>query len=99
MLHTVNKSPFASSALDSCLRLISAGSTLLLIEDGVYAALENTPYGRVLTNLADDIRLCVLDADLQARGLSGQSLVQGMEVIDYDGFVQLSIEQQQVLAW
>jgi len=42
MLHLINKSPFERTALDSCLRLAKPGSSILLIEDGVYAALENT---------------------------------------------------------
>ena len=39
MLHTVNKSPFERNALESCLRLAASGSSVLLIEDGVIAAL------------------------------------------------------------
>ena len=37
MLHTVNKSPFDKSSLDTCLKFAKAGSSILLIEDGVYA--------------------------------------------------------------
>ena len=37
MLHIVNKSPLEKNALDSCLTHAQAGSTILLIEDGVYA--------------------------------------------------------------
>ena len=39
MLHTVNKSPFERNALESCLRLAASGASVLLIEDGVVAAL------------------------------------------------------------
>ena len=39
MLHIVNKSPFQTSSLDSCLRLAHPGSALLLIEDGVSGTL------------------------------------------------------------
>ncbi|MDP1898608.1 MAG: DsrH/TusB family sulfur metabolism protein, partial [Sulfurimicrobium sp.] len=37
MLHIVNKSPLERNALDSALRMIKPGSTILLIEDAVYA--------------------------------------------------------------
>jgi tRNA 2-thiouridine synthesizing protein B len=42
MLHTVNKSPFEHSALDTCLRYAREGASVLLIEDGVYAAARGT---------------------------------------------------------
>ena len=38
-LHTVNKSPFATQALVSCLNHAKAGDTVLMIEDGVYGGL------------------------------------------------------------
>ena len=38
MLHIVNKSPFQTSTLDTCLRMALPGNALLLIEDGIYAA-------------------------------------------------------------
>ena len=39
ILHTVNKSPFERNSLEACLKYASAGAAVLLIEDGVYAAL------------------------------------------------------------
>ena len=42
MLHTVNKSPFDSHSLQTCLGLAKAGSDILLIEDAVYAAMSGT---------------------------------------------------------
>ena len=41
ILHTVNKSP-QNPALKTCLRVAAKDSAILLIEDGVYAALEGT---------------------------------------------------------
>ena len=42
LLHTVNKSPFESKCFDTCIGLAKEGSTVLLIEDGVYAATTGT---------------------------------------------------------
>lgn len=39
-LHTVNKSPFSSEALASCLRVVRPGDAILLMEDGVYCAVD-----------------------------------------------------------
>ena len=41
-LHTVARSPFETAALASCLRVARSGSAVLLLEDGVYAALAGT---------------------------------------------------------
>jgi len=41
ILHTVNKSPFEKNTLISCLKHCKPGSSVLLIEDGIFAALEN----------------------------------------------------------
>jgi len=38
-LHTVNKSPFDRSSLETCLRLAGKGNAVLLLEDGVYGAM------------------------------------------------------------
>lgn len=40
LLHTVNKSPFERNALESCLQHAKKGSSVLLIEDGVYGAIK-----------------------------------------------------------
>ena len=42
MLHIVNKSPFERNSLESCLKHAVKGSAILLIEDGIYAALKGT---------------------------------------------------------
>ena len=44
LLHTVNKSPFDKNSLSDCLRRATSGSTVLLIEDGVYGALSGSAH-------------------------------------------------------
>jgi len=99
MLHTVNKSPFERNTLDSCLRLAKKGSTILLIEDGVYAALNDTAASDKVTARMGDFRFCVLGPDIDARGLGDKSLIDGVEVIDYGKFVDLAAEHDAVNAW
>ena len=97
MLHTVNKSPFANAALESCLRFVAGGDVLLLTEDGVYAAAAGTVKSCLVeTALAQGLRVYALSADLKARAVDG--LIEGVEVVDYDGWVEL-LEQQVCQAW
>lgn len=97
ILHTVNKSPFESSTFDTCLGLAKDGSTVLLIEDGVYAATTGHSAAEKISN-AGGISFAVLGPDLQARGLEGK-LADGIKVVDYEGFVNLVAEHDSVQSW
>lgn len=97
MLHTVNKSPFESNTFDTCLGLAKSGSTILLIEDGVYAATSGNSAADKITS-ANGISFCVLGPDLQARGLENK-LADGIKVVDYEGFVSLVAEHDSVQSW
>lgn len=97
LLHTVNKSPFESNAFDICLGYAKEGSTVLLIEDGVYAATTGTSAADKIKN-ASGVTFAVLGPDLQARGLEGK-LADGIKVVDYEGFVNLAAESDSVQSW
>jgi tRNA 2-thiouridine synthesizing protein B len=96
MLHTVNKSPLASSALQSALRIAARGAPLLLIEDGVYAAKPGARSESILIEGLAAHPIYALEPDLKARGIA--SVIDGIRVIGYDGFVEL-VEQHHVVTW
>ncbi|GMQ96907.1 MAG: sulfurtransferase complex subunit TusB [Gammaproteobacteria bacterium] len=98
MLHTINKSPFMSNSLNECLRVAKDGSAILLIEDGVYAALKGSKFADVMSNAMGKHEVYALGPDLDARGLSGK-VIDGIKVVDYGGFVDLAAEQPRVQAW
>ncbi len=99
MLHPVNKSPFERNALESCLRLAASGASVLLIEDGVIAALAGTRAGETIAGRAGDLKFYVLGPDIDARGLGDRPLADGVEVVDYGGFVDLVVAHDAVNAW
>jgi tRNA 2-thiouridine synthesizing protein B len=99
MLHVINKSPFERTALDSCLRLAKPGSSILLIEDGVYAALENASHAEKITGRMEDFSFYVLGPDVAARGLGDTPLIGGLTVVDYEGFVDLVAEHDVTQSW
>lgn len=98
ILHTVNKSPLVSNTLASCLRLASAGDGILLIEDGVYAGLRNTAFTVELEQILAKFKLFALQPDALARGILTQVHPQ-IQLVDYVGFVNLTIEYDKVQAW
>lgn len=99
LLHTVNKSPFEKGSLDTCLRLAKQGSTILLIEDAVYAAMQGTAIASKIAETIKRYSVYALRSDLKARGLEEDRLLNGIKVVDYDGFVDLVTEHDTVQSW
>jgi len=99
MLHTINKSPFERNSLDACLRLAKPGSAVLLIEDGIYAATKGTAVSDKVTQAMGGIKFFVLGPDVKARGISDDHMLDGVQVVDYAGFVDLVADHDNVQSW
>ena len=99
MLHTVNKSPFEKSSLKSCLDHALDASAVLLIEDAVYAALAGTQHEGLVSEALGRLKIYALGPDLRARGLAPERIVSGVEIVDYEGFVDLAVTHDNVQAW
>ena len=99
LLHTVNKSPFERNTLESCLRVAKDGAGVLLIEDGVYAALDNTSVADLIKKRIGGVKFYVLGPDVEARGLGNKGLIDGIETVDYAGFVDLVEKHSATQAW
>jgi len=99
ILHTVNKSPFEKNNLESCLRYAKPGSAVLLIEDGIYAALTSTVFEKEVTEALDELNVYCLEPDMKARGFSSAKIIGGIKLVDYAGFVDLTVEYDKVQAW
>ena len=99
MLHTVNKSPFERNTLNSCLDMSKSGSSVLLIEDGVFAAVKGTTVSDKVAGAMSDKSFYVLGPDLNARGLTDDQVIDGIKIVDYEGFVDLTAECENVQAW
>lgn len=98
MLHIVNKSPFDTGSLASVLRVANkAGGAVLLIEDGVYAATKNSATEASLK--AAGMPVYVLQPDADARGLLQNRLMDGVNMVDYGGFVDLVAGHNNVQSW
>jgi tRNA 2-thiouridine synthesizing protein B len=98
-LHTVNKSPFERSCLDACLGHAQPGDSILLMEDAVIAALSGTAFEGKIADAAKSMKLNVLGPDLAARGLDAAKVIQGIQIVDYAGFVDLATETKATNAW
>ncbi len=95
MLHVVNKSPYERDSLDTCVGYCKDGDAVLLIEDGVYAAMKAGAAAAKLNGLD----VSVLGPDLAARGIAEDKLADGIKVVDYAGFVDLTEAKDKVQSW
>jgi tRNA 2-thiouridine synthesizing protein B len=99
VLHIVNKSPYERNSLDTCLRLAKANSAILLIEDGIYAVQRNSAGADKIQQALDNHPVYALQPDLQARGINPDNMVDGISLVDYDGFVKLTTEYDNLQSW
>ncbi|HSG10738.1 MAG: sulfurtransferase complex subunit TusB [Gammaproteobacteria bacterium] len=95
MLHLVNKSPYDGSNLNTATSIMKSGDTLLLIEDGVYGAVKA---GKA-ASLLEGHTVSVLGPDLAARGITKDKLADGINVVDYAGFVDMVEANDKVQSW
>jgi tRNA 2-thiouridine synthesizing protein B len=98
ILHTVNKSPFQNDSLAGCLRVAKEGSAILLIEDGVYAATKGTKVSASIEEAMKSVKVYALTPDLETRGVQDR-VIDGVELVDYAGFVNLAAEYSAVQSW
>lgn len=98
MLHTVNKSPFERDTLVSCVKSLDDDGIILLIEDGVIGATNTQKSKDLIGDLASSGRIYALTGDLEARGVADKVL-DGVKLIDYNGFVDLVIEHEASSSW
>jgi tRNA 2-thiouridine synthesizing protein B len=97
MLNIVNKSPLERNGLDACLRIAAPGA-LLLIEDGVYAAVVGTAVEARVRMALEKFRIYALLPDLEARAVADR-VIEGVVTIDYGGFVDLVAEHSACQSW
>ena len=98
-LHTVNKSPFATQTLLSCINHTLQGDAILLIEDGVYGALAGSTVAEAVKAKAGDVSIYVLTEDAAARGLPAGKLLGEVTGVTYQGFVDLVAQHDRTQAW
>ncbi|MEB5974018.1 sulfurtransferase complex subunit TusB [Pantoea dispersa] len=95
MLYTLLHSPWQCD-FDSLLLLLQEGDDLLLLQDGVTAALTGSQKLEQL--LASPATLWVLEEDVMARGLTAQISTNVLR-LNYTGFVTLTTKHSQQVAW
>ncbi len=95
MLHTLSHSPWQCD-IESLLSMVREGDALLLIQDGVLAAVEGSRFVDILNNAP--ISVSALKDDVDARGLAGQISTK-IDVVSYTDFVNLAVQHTGHMNW
>ena len=90
ILHTVNK----ANAIDKCLDVVGEKDAVLLLEDGVYAVLDQSTWEA----LPESMQFFVLSDDLLARGLSNKKPAR-FNATSWQDFVALTTQYDKVVSW
>lgn len=95
ILHIINKSPIQHSALHDALPFINTDDKVILIDDGVYAAIANTGSMNKITAL--HCQCMVLNDDAEMRGI--KNIDQSVQMIDMQDFVELVFKASKNISW
>lgn len=78
--------------------MVSGQDSIVLIEDGVYGALEQTEFSELVKKTLQKAAVYALLPDLMARGIE-KRIIAGIQTIDYAGFVTLTEKHSVVQSW
>ena len=95
MLHTLSVSPWHAD-IAAMLRLMEHGDDLVLLSDGVTAAIADGRFLEILQSAP--ITLYVLQDDVDARGLAGQ-IADSVGRVSYTDFVNLTVTHASQMNW
>lgn len=95
MLHIISHSLADSTVLQR----VAPHDAVLFIRDAVFGLLREGRLAGQLITLQRHSKLYALQPDLAVRGIAVENLVDGIEPVDYGGFVVLTVEHPVINAW
>ncbi|MFI3157985.1 MAG: sulfurtransferase complex subunit TusB [Methylococcaceae bacterium] len=98
MLHLIFQSPIDPAVLER----IDSGDIVVFLENAVLRVLQNSGMSDISDTLARNIsinRFYVLSDDIAVRGIVADELIKGLEVIDYFGLVELTVNNPVIQSW
>jgi tRNA 2-thiouridine synthesizing protein B len=95
MLHLISQSPIDLAIFQR----LGISDDVLFLDKAVLNLLQKGSLSKVLSPLLEQHQLYVLEDDLDVRGISSAELIKGLLVIDYIGFVNLTIKNPLIQTW
>lgn len=95
ILHIINKSPLQHSALNDALQFINKDDQVILIDDGVYAAISGTPGINKIK--AINCQCLALHDDVEMRGI--KNIDTSVQTITMTDFVERVFNASKNISW
>lgn len=95
MLHLIFQSPIEAAIWER----VDPGDIVVFLENAVLRILQNSTASSALIKRISSIRFCVLSDDIAVRGISPNELFEGIEIIDYAGLVELTVNNPTIQSW
>ncbi|MHA1882019.1 MAG: sulfurtransferase complex subunit TusB [Candidatus Thorarchaeota archaeon] len=106
VLYLFGFSPRLCKGIQKLIRLVTAqvendhNVGVILAHDGVVGAAPKTSVPDEISKLINTgASIYVLEADLEARGLSKMPLVEGLSTINYDDVIDLIVDSEAFFSW
>ncbi len=95
MLHLIFQSPIETAILER----IDPEDVVVFLENAVLRVLQNSSISATLKQQLSSNRLYVLSDDIAIRGIARDELIEELEVIDYAGLVELTVNNAVIQSW
>ena len=95
MLHLIYQSPLQAATLQR----IAQNDAALFLENTTLHLLKNSTQSLEIKTLSLSAQLFVLMSDIETRGIHSAELIDGVNIIDYAGWVSLTTEHQTIQSW
>ena len=95
MLHLIYQSPLESATLQR----IAINDSVLFMENALFRLLKSSKNARELESMSTRHSLFVLGEEIEIRGIHPNELTIGIKVIDYPGFVTLTLNHRLIQTW
>jgi tRNA 2-thiouridine synthesizing protein B len=95
MLHLIFQSPIEAAIWER----IDSNDIVVFLENAVLKILQNSSVSNTLIKKISSTRFCVLSDDIAVRGIAPNELVEGIEIIDYAGLVELTVNNPTIQSW
>ena len=95
MLHIVS----TTTQHEALFERIAKGDTLLFVASAVLCLHKNSQSAQTILAYCQDLHCYALEADVLARGLALDEILPEITIVDYPGFVSLTVEHKVIKTW
>lgn len=95
MLHLIYQSSLESATLQR----IALNDSVLFMENALFRLLKTNHNANELKAMSKLHSLFVLGEEIEIRGIHPSELITGIKVIDYQGFVTLTLKHRLIQTW